>query len=361
MEIVKVEAKAWSLPLRAPFQVAKRTAYEAKNVLVAVTADDGTIGYGAAAPVAYVTGESVESVLTAIRTVTPPYDGQPVERLYPLLQVAEGVLSSAPSARAAMEIALFDLWGKRWRMPLWHYFGGAQQAITTDLTIPIVEPREAAELAKEAFSAGFTHFKIKVGSPDGVEQDFARIAAAVEAAPRAKLRIDANQAFTPDRAVAFIEKLADKTASHLELVEQPVDKTDFAGLKYVKDHAHVPVIADESAQTVSDVRRLFRDDAVDGINIKIMKSGILGAMQITNMCRSWGKKSMIGCMLESRLGQTASCFLAAGFGCFHYVDLDAHRLLAPDSSVTGGYQEDGNQLIVENSKPGWGVCIESAR
>jgi L-alanine-DL-glutamate epimerase-like enolase superfamily enzyme len=358
MEIVNIEAKAWTLPLKAPFQVSKRTAYEAKNVLVAITADDGTIGFGAACPVAYVTGESVESVLTAIRTVTPPYDGQPVERLSPLLQVAEGVLSSAPSARAAMEMALLDLWAKRWQLPLWQFFGAAEQSLTTDLTVPIVDPKEAAELAKEAYSTGFTHLKVKVGSPLGEEHDFARIVAVMEGAPQAKLRVDANQAFSPDRAIAFIGKLAERAQNTLELVEQPVPKEDFAGLRYVKDHSHVPVIADESAQSIADVRRLIREDAIDGINVKIMKSGIFGALQITNMCRSWGKKIMIGCMLESRLGLTASCYLAAGTGCFHYVDLDAHHLLAPDSSVAGGFQEEGSTLTVENSKPGWGVCIK---
>src|SRR5579883_3425030 len=358
MEIVKVEANTWSLPLKAPFQVAKRTAYEAKNVLIVVAAGDGTLGYGSSTPVGYVTGESVESVITAIRTVTPAYDGHPIERLNPLMQIAGGVLASAPSARAGLEMALLDLWAKRWRLPLWQFFGAAEETLETDLTIPIVAPDEAAELARAAYAEGFAHLKIKVASPDGEEQDLARILAVLEGAPQAKLRIDANQAFTPDRAVEFVKNITKRAPAALELVEQPVDKDDFAGLRYVKERIDVPLMADESAQSIANVRELFQNDSVDGINIKTMKSGILGALQIANLCRSWGKKIMIGCMLESRLGMAASCCLAAGIGRFHYIDLDAHKLLAPDRSVTGGFREEGNQLIVESSRPGWGICFK---
>lgn len=354
MEIAKIEARSWTLPLRAPFQVAKRTAYEAKNVLITVTAANGAQGHGGAAPVGYVTGESVESVITTIRTIAPAYDGQPVQRLWPLLQVASAALASAPSARAGIEMALLDLWAKHWQLPLWQFFGAAEDRLVTDLTIPIVAPDEAAELSKEAAAQGFRNLKIKVGAPDGVEADIARIRAVSGAAPAAGLRIDANQGFQPDSAVEFVRAIQAKT-HHLDMVEQPVPKEDFDGLRYVKEHVDVPVFADESAQSISDVKRLLQADAIDGINIKIMKSGIFGAWQIANLCRSWGKRIMIGCMLESRLGQTASCHLAAGLGGFDFVDLDAHSLLAPDSNLTGGFEEAGDSLAVVSDSPGWGI------
>lgn len=358
MEIVKIEARSWTLPLRAPFQVAKRTAYEAKNALITVTADDGTVGHGGAAPVGYVTGESVESVITAVRTIAPAYDGQPVDRLFPLLQVESAALASAPSARAGVEMALLDLWAKRWQIPLWHFFGAAEDRLVTDLTIPIVPPEEAGVLAREAASQGFRNLKIKVGAPGGIEEDIARICAIAEAAPRARLRIDANQGFEPESAVDFARTIQAKSP-HIDMIEQPVAKEDIEGLRYVKERIEAPVFADESAQSISHVRRLLKEDAVDGINIKTMKSGILGAWQIANLCRTWGKRIMIGCMLESRLGQTASCFLAAGMGGFDFIDLDAHRLLAPDSGSAGGFVEDADTLIIESERPGWGVCWKS--
>jgi L-alanine-DL-glutamate epimerase-like enolase superfamily enzyme len=354
--IVGIQASPWLLPLNAPFQVAQRTAYEARNVLVTVTASDGSTGHGGAAPVEYVTGETVQSVIALIEAAACGYEDYPIERLWPLLHRAHEPLNDAPSARAALEMALLDLWGKCWGLPLWHHFGASQTRLRTDLTIPIVEPESAGLLAQQAYAEGFTHLKVKVGSPQGKEQDLARIRCVCEGAPQAKLRIDANQAFDADGAVQFLKE-ATAGCDAIELIEQPVPQEDVAGLRFVRERCGVPVIADESAQSVADVRRLLEADAVDGVNIKIMKSGIVGAAQIFQMCRAWGKKTMIGCMLESRLGQAASVQLAAGLGGFDYIDLDAHRLLAPDGHATGGFGEEADTLIVEPNRPGWGVRV----
>lgn len=354
MEIVEVRAEPLVLPLRAPFQVSRRTAHEAPTVHVLVVASDSSQGEGSATPVAYVTGESVETVTGAIQQAAPEFLGRSLERLSPLLYVAGAALAGAPSARAAVEMAVLDLWAKRWNLPLWHYFGAAEDRLVTDLTIPIVDPSEARELAKKAAADGFRHVKIKVGSPEGPEADLARVAAILEGAPGIGLRIDANQAFDPEGAVRFVLAVQRQTQS-LEMVEQPVPQHDIAGLALVKSRVGVPVFADESAQTVGDVRRLLAQDAIDGVNIKLMKSGIAGAWQIANLCRAWGKKTMIGCMLESRLGLAASCLFAAGIGGFDFIDLDAHLLLAPDSALTGGFREEGDTLLVESRRPGWGI------
>ena len=358
MRIVAVEAEPWTLALRSPFVIAQRTAHEAHNVRVTVRAEDaGLLGLGESAPVGYVTGESAESVLAAVEAAGPQLVGQDVERLGPLLALAGHLLADAPAARAGLEMALYDAWARHWHLPLWQFFGGAEAVLTTDLTIPIVAPAEAGALAEEAAGTGFRHLKIKVGGPEGHEADLDRVAAIARAAPGARLRVDANQGFTADGAVQFARAL-EATGAQIELLEQPVAKDDRRGLKYVREHIAVPVFADEAARDVPSVVRLLQEDAVDGVNVKLMKSGLSGALQIIGLCRAAGKKLMLGCMLESGLGIAAAAQLAGGTGAFDFLDLDSHHLLAPLAGLSGGFTASGDTLRVDGNRPGWGVTFD---
>lgn len=357
MRIVSVQAGLWTLPLRAPFATARRTALEAANVRVRVQTDRPEVrGDGACAPVAYVTGETTQSALAALAAVGAEFEGESVERLRPLLRRAADALAEAPAARAGLEMALFDAWAKHWNLPLWQHFGGMTDTLTSDLTVPIVAPEAAGALAATAVAEGFTALKIKVGDADGHEADLARVTAVAGAAPQARLRIDANQGFAPDGAIAFVRALQERGA-RVELLEQPVARDDFAGLKYVRERVDVPVFADESACSVADVLRLIREDTVDGINVKLMKSGLAGALEIITLCRAAGLKLMLGCMLESGLGIAAAAQMAGGTGAFDFLDLDSHRLLAPQPDVSGGFRCERDQILLEARAPGWGVAL----
>ncbi len=359
MRIVSVSARPWTLPLVSPFVIAARTATEARNVRIEIETEDGPAGLGASAPVGYVTGENVESVLGALKSVSPEFIGLSVDRLGPLLSHANALLAEAPAARAGLEIALYDIWAKARHLPLWQHFGGCLDRVTTDVTIPLVGTAEAAALAAAAWADNFRSLKIKVGDPGGPDADLARIKAVLQAVPDVRLRIDANQAFTPDAAVDFADALL-KTGAAIDLLEQPVDKTDAAGLKYVRDRTALPVFADESACTTAEVLALLQADAVDGINVKLMKSGITGALQIITLAKAFGKKLMLGCMLETGVGISAAAHIAAGTGAFDFVDLDSHRLLQPVPALICGYQVRGEELILESSV-GWGtICASSA-
>jgi L-alanine-DL-glutamate epimerase-like enolase superfamily enzyme len=361
MRIVSVHAQSWTLPLVAPFIIAARTAHEARNVQIRIETESGLKGAGAAAPVGYVTGESVESVLAALEAVGPKFHGQPLDRLQPLLSLADTLLRDAPAARAGLEMALYDLWARHWDLPLWQHFGGAQTRLTTDLTIPLVAPSEAAELACSAWAGGFRSLKIKVGDAAGHEADWARIEAITKAVPGIRLRIDANQAFAPDEAVVFAQMLS-ASGAIIDLLEQPVPKEDIAGLKYVRERTEIPVFADEAARSVPEVLHLLREDAVDGINVKLMKSGIGGTLQIIALCRVFGKKLMLGCMLETGMGIAAAAHIAAGTGAFDYLDLDSHRLLKPIDGLSGGFSVAGEELRMPNSPTGgWGVTLPNIR
>jgi len=356
MRIVSVRAEAWTLPLVAPFVIAARTATEARTVRVTVTTDTGVIGLGASAPVGYVTGESVKTVLTALAEAGASLEGQAADEWEPLLRVAAERLPEAPAARAGLEMALLDVWARGQNRSLWAHFGGAQARLTTDVTIPLVAPAEAARQAREAWADGFRALKLKVGDADGPDADLARLAAVAEALPDVRLRVDANQAFTPEAAVAFTRKLL-ATGAAVELLEQPVAKEDVDGLKFVRREVNkigVPVFADEAARSVAEVRHLIETDAVDGINVKLMKSGIGGALEIIALCRAAGRKLMLGCMLETGLGIAAAAQIAAGTGAFDFLDLDSHRLLRPAPGLSGGFAVDGEELVIDGGA-GWNV------
>ncbi len=351
--IVSVSAQPWTLPLVSPFVIAARTATEARNVRIEIEAEGGVFGLGASAPVGYVTGESVESVLDALGTVQNALIGLPIDRLGPLLACANMLLADAPAARAGLEIALYDVWANARGLPLWQHFGGMLGRVTTDVTIPIVGETEAAALARAAWADGFRALKIKVGDTAGPDADLARVRAVSEAAPGVRLRIDANQAFAPDAAVRFAAALI-KTGAVIELLEQPVDKSDLTGLKYVRERTALPVFADEAARSPAEVLALLQADAVDGINVKLMKSGITGALEIIALTRVFGKKLMLGCMLETGVGIGAAGQIAAGTGAFDFLDLDSHRLLRPVPGLVCGYAVDGEELVF-GEQPGWGA------
>ncbi len=356
MRIVSVRAEAWTLPLVAPFVIAARTATEARSVRVTVTTDTSVVGLGASAPVGYVTGESVETVLAALAEAGAALEDHSADEWEPLLALAADSLGDAPAARAGLEMALLDAWARGQNRSLWAHFGGAQARLTTDVTIPLVAPAEAARLGREAWADGFRALKLKVGDAAGPEADLTRIQAVAAALPGVWLRIDANQAFTPDAAVAFTKKLLASGAA-VELLEQPVAKEDVAGLKFVRREVNplgVPVFADEAARSVAEVRTLIAEDAVDGVNVKLMKSGITGALEIIALCRAAGKMLMLGCMLETGLGIAAAAQIAAGTGAFDYLDLDSHRLLRPVPGLSGGFHVDGDALLID-SGAGWNV------
>jgi len=360
MEIRTVRAELWSLPLHAPFAISQRIAYTAENVFIFLDCmgDDGPVtGCGASAPVAYVTGETTDTVLAAVAGIERRLSGIRLFSRDEALEIVNEELASMPAARAGLEIAIYDAWGKANGRSLWQLFGGAQPSVQTDITIPITPPAAAGVLAAKAAEAGFNILKIKVGACEGPEEDLARIRAIAQSAPASRIRIDANQAFAAAAAIDFIHKLGGIT-DRIELIEQPVVHSDIEGLKTVRGAIDYPVFADEAVCTAEDARRLIEHDAVDGINIKLMKSGITGALEIIDLCKAAGKKLMIGCMLETELGIAAAAQLAAGTGAFDHIDLDSHRLLAPVPQITGGITHAGDIITVDTHAAGWGVQVK---
>jgi L-alanine-DL-glutamate epimerase-like enolase superfamily enzyme len=345
-QILDLRAEPALYPMHSPFESALRRSTAAENVLVRATVGAIT-GFGEASPAAYVTGDSVESVLAGVPVAAEAVRGMELERVGRWSAALDEALPNAPTARCSIEMALLDALTQRWGIPLAHYFGGARDEVRTDLTIPICPPEEAGELAAKAAAKGYRSLKIKVGGADR-QVDMERVS---RCAPGAGLRLDANQAFAVEEALAFVNECLARGVP-VEIMEQPVPAADLESLAAVTRRSPVPVIADEAVIDAAAALRVAAMGAAHGINIKLAKAGMLGALRIIAIARAAGLKLMIGCMLESLLGIGAAVHLAAGTGAFDYLDLDGHALIG--LTPTGSPFAQEGDLLRPGSAPGLG-------
>ena len=353
MKIQDIRVGKVSIPLKTPFKTALRRVDTAEDLIVQVRADDGSVGYGNAPATVVITGDSHESVAAAIlHTIGPKLVGRDIDDREAILQAIQSAMVHNTSAKAALDMAVHDLFGQRYGMPLHRFFGGARCRVVSDLTVSVNEPTVMAADARRAVAAGYRHIKVKVGL-DGAE-DFRRVQAVRQAVgPDISIRLDANQGWKPKEAVRLIRRMED-AGLDIELVEQPVAAWDFEGLKQVTDHVDTDVMADESAFSLRDVFRLLSMRACDLINVKLMKAGGLGpAAKIAALAESAGVGCMMGCMLESKVGITAAAALSAGRTVFVKNDLDAADLMASDP-VEGGISYEANELVLPE-RPGLGI------
>ncbi|MDR1651985.1 MAG: dipeptide epimerase [Synergistaceae bacterium] len=353
MKITAVRTGILRTPLKTPFKTAQRTAGEMVDIVVLLEASDGTVGWGSAPPTAKVTGDTEGGVECAVREYLGPLlEGRDPEDLEACLDILESGMVRNTSAKAALDIALHDLWARIIGQPAWRLFGGAGGPIRTDVTVSVNPPEEMARDALRAVDDGFDTIKIKVGV--GAEIDFERIKAIRDAVGRApKLRIDANQGWKPGEAVRTLNRMAD-AGFGIELAEQPVKSGNIDGLAFVTAHSPIPVAADESCWSPLDAMELIRRKAADMINIKLMKcGGVRGARQIISVAQASGIEVMMGSMLECKISAAAAAHLSSSFGCVTRIDLDGPALCSADL-VEGGPEFKGPDIIL-GSGPGFGV------
>ncbi len=339
------------IPLLEPFTIATGSVDSASNVLITVTLQDGSVGYGECAPFPPSTGESQETALAAAQGCVALVEGQDAANWRQLSQRVHSLYYAQTTVCAGVEMALLDALTRSYGMPLYVFFGGMSSSIETDISIPMVTPEHGYELASSAVKQGLRSIKIKIGGD--VREDVARVEAIREAAPGLGLALDANQGYTPSEALLCLEALNDRDIRPL-LMEQPVHKDDYEGLRYVTEHTTVPVAADESASNAASVARLLKMGAVNVVNIKLMKAGIVEALDIAALCRATHTGLMIGAMIESRLAIAAAAHLVAGLGGFSFIDLDTPMLLAADPFI-GGFEQHAGVYDLSSVKSGLGI------
>ncbi|MBH1937307.1 dipeptide epimerase [Streptomyces sp. AV19] len=228
-----------------------------------------------------------------------------------------------PIVAAAVESALLDLAGKLTGTPVHRLLGDEEPpAVATARTLGIMDAERAASHARRLAEAGFTVLKVKAGTPDPLD-DLDRVRAVAAAAPRARLLLDPNGAWTPPQARELLPRFAELG---VEAVEQPTVPGDPEALARLAERSPLPVVADEDAAGPEDARRLA--GRVHGINVKLAKcGGPYAALRIAELLDGSGTGLMLGCLTASSLGIAPAVHLA---GRARWADLDGHLLLAHD-------------------------------
>ena len=343
MKIVDIQTGRIHLPLARPFKTALRTVDAVSDIVVRVIADDGSVGYGEAPPTAVITGDTDASILCAIRQyIRPALLGMDVMDLPAVMRRLEASIVHNTTPKAAVDMAVYDLWARAQNAPLYRLLGGARTSFETDITISVNPTGQMVEDSLDAVKQGFDILKIKVGKEG--EKDVERVRAIREiVGPKVRLRVDANQGWTAEASVRIIRAMEDKGLD-LDLVEQPVPAQDIDGLEHVTRNVETPILADEAVFSARDAQDILRRRAADLINIKLMKTGgIHGALEICRMAEESGVECMLGCMLESRLSVAAAAHLAAGQKIITRSDLDGPSLCAVDP-YEGGPRFEGPMI-----------------
>jgi L-alanine-DL-glutamate epimerase-like enolase superfamily enzyme len=350
MKITHLESWLQSLPLDEPYTIAYETVTHAENVFLRIATDKGIIGCGCAAPDEKITGETASQVLAVLQeTAEPLLVGSDPLRIERLVESLRAPLSGNPSARAAVDMSLYDILGKVAGLPLWRILGGYRKSIRTSITIGIQPVELTVAKAQQWTSMGFTSLKIKGGIH--LEEDVERVLRVREAVgPKIELRFDANQGYSVEQSVSFVRATA---AANLELLEQPVSSDRIGALEKVTRRVAIPVMADESLMNLRDAFRLARGEMVDMVNIKLMKvGGICEALHINSVARSAGLESMVGCMDEAGLAIAAGLHFALARPNVQYADLDGHLDLGNDPTKDAVILRNG--ILYPTGRPGIG-------
>lgn len=324
MRNLKLEAWRLEVPLKEPFTISAGTNTVSRNIVVRLTSPDGLEGWGEASPSKRVLGETLDDVADTLRRAAQDeaeVDYTSTEKIY---EYVWG-LGGAPSAQAALDMALLDLYAKSLGKPLWRLIGGYRDSIETDITISLLPPEEQAKRALRYVDAGFKRLKLKLGR--NPEEDVERVRAVRDAVGEGVwIMVDANQGWSLEEAKWVIERIS---SLDVQIVEQPVAWDDLDAMAELARWSPIPIAADETVKTPSDALKVAEKEAAQVINIKLMKSrGILGAARIAAISEAAGIENMIGCMGESRIGITAAVHAAQALRNIRVYDLDADLLQA---------------------------------
>lgn len=340
---MKATTRTVRLTLAEPLRISRSTMTARDAVWLTVT-HDGLHGHGEAVTSVY-QGLDTATLLRHLTAVDLDRFTAPDDALEALRDGRLAGADTPPAVTAAVESALLDLTGRLTGAPVHRLLGAPSAPVAaTARTIGITAPLHAAAEARRLTADGFQVLKIKAGADDP-EEDVERVRVVRDAAPRARLLLDPNGAWTTARAEALLPRFAELG---VEAVEQPVVPGDIEALARLAARSPLPVIADEDAVTLEDARRLA--GRVHGVNVKLAKcGGVHAALRIAEALEDSGTALMLGCLTASTLGLAPAVHLADRA---RWTDLDGHLLLAHDP-WTGIGGVDG--FVRASERPGLGV------
>jgi L-alanine-DL-glutamate epimerase-like enolase superfamily enzyme len=354
MKIESVEIMGLSLPLLQPFVVSYDTYHELPSIIVRIRTDSGLVGYGEAVPDEHVTGETYTSTLEVLKThLAPAVIGEDPFRIEWIHQKMNRAIWGVPSAKAAIDIACYDLMGKAAGLPVYQLLGGPyHQQLQIPYVLSIQETERMAEEAAAAVEKGFRSIKIKVGSD--LPTDISRVQAVRAAVgPDVQLRVDVNQGW--ENAANTLYALRHLEACRIDWIEQPVHADDIDGLSEIRAKTSIPVMIDEGLHGSKELRLVIEKKAADWINIKLMKcGGIFPAVKLIHQAEMAGIRVQIGSMVESSVATAAGAHLSLAKKNVQSNEMVGPLMFATDIGDLG-YEGDCLKL---NQEPGLGIRID---
>ncbi len=354
MKITAIHSRVESFPLTRPYSIAFRHIDRVENVIVQVHTDRGAVGLGAASPEAFVTGETDAACRAALDPAALDWLlGREVLELTALCRELGQRLPGAPAARAALDMALHDLWGQRLGRPLVELLGRAWQRLPTSITIGIKPLDETLAEADEYLGKGFRVLKVKTGRD--LDEDLERLARLRERVGREiVIRVDPNQGYDADQVRRFVTESA---ALDIEFLEQPMGADRVDAMRTLPEAVRSRLAADESLLDEGDALALATPPAACGIfNIKLMKcGGIHPARRIADIAHVAGLELMWGCMDESVISISAALHAALACPATRYLDLDGSLDLARDVATGGFVLQEG--CLEVTGAPGLGLRL----
>ncbi|WP_217585864.1 mandelate racemase/muconate lactonizing enzyme family protein [Lentibacillus saliphilus] len=356
MKITAIEAFVIELPLIEPFTISYASYDSMASVIVKITTDDGQTGYGEGVADEHVTGESVESVYHIItKTLAPRLIGQDPMNIERIHDIMNQEILGAPTAKAALDIACYDLAGKALGVPAYTLLGGRyHEKFPITHVLSIDTPERMADSAEKHVAKGFTSFKLKVGYD--VAEDVARIKAVhARVGKQAAIRVDVNQGWQSSaKTLQALEGLKGVT---IDWLEQPVVASDIDALSDVKAKATLPIMADEALTGFKSMREIIAKRAADKVNIKLMKcGGMYPASKLAAMAEMAGMDCQVGSMVESSIGSAAGFHVAFSKKVITSVELTGPLKFSKD---VGNLRYDV-PFIELNERPGLGVDVDDA-
>lgn len=350
MKITKIDVIRLDLDMKSGYTIAYESISKASNIILKISTSDGLTGWGCAAPDWVITHETADDVMAHVEKRVIPI--LHLQNPFQIVRFHEELRAANPQMRstlAMVNMALYDLMARKAGLPLYQLLGGYRSKIQTSITIGIEPMDKTLLLAREYWDQGFRIIKLKGGL--NIEEDVEKVYKLRELfGPELTLRFDANQGYDVKQSVAFIDRTRN---AEIEILEQPTPYGNDEAMRAVVENVDIPVMADESIQSLKDAYRLSRYDSTDMINIKIMKvGGITEAQHINSVARAAGIEIMVGCLDECALGIAAGLHFALSKPNVQYADLDGHLDFTDDPTDTLFKIEKG--WIYPNNAPGLG-------
>jgi L-alanine-DL-glutamate epimerase-like enolase superfamily enzyme len=356
MHITRLTLYASPIALTAPFVISLGPLSYANNVLVKAETDTGLVGWGEASPFPTIHGETMDSALAVGRFLAKQLLGCDPSDPETFTKHLDRAIAGNSCIKSAFDIACYDLASQSAGLPLYAYLGGKKdKELYTDYTVSLGPVDEMVAKARWVKDQGFPVIKLKLGAgPE--DADRVRMISK-EVGNDIPLRLDANQGWSPNLAIALLQGMADLNIQHCEA---PILRRDFLELTRIRAASPIPIMADESCWDHLDAHRLIELKAIDSINIKVSKSGgLFKALKIMRIAEGAGIPLQIGGFLESRLGFTAAAHLALCSPQAVYYDFDTPLMQSQDPIVGGMTYGSGGRVLL-NDTPGLGARPEEA-